>query len=353
MFRVFSPIIVKMMSKNKIGLIVILLILVVACAISSYCILLKSNVKVADERMFILVDPEDGQAEILKKIEETNCIINMSSLKMVASAFHLQERKKSGRYELKSGESNIDIVRKIIYGRQTPVRISFNAVRTKEILADKITEKLQMSADEFLTVLDSPETLQKYGLNSETIISIFLPNTYEVYWNISPSDLIERMKKEYDRFWTDDRLSRLEDCRLTQTEVSILASIVEEETLKKDEKPMVAGLYLNRLRIGMALQADPTVKFALQDFSLKRIYGGHLQCDSPYNTYKYVGLPPGPIRTPSADGIDAVLNYTHHNYLYMCAKEDFSGYHNFASTYAAHQENAQKYRRALNRLNIR
>ncbi len=339
--------------KNKIGLIVILLTVMVACVIGGYCVLLKSNVKDTGRKMFVLVDIEDDQSDILRKIEDANGVKNMSTLKMVASVFRLQEKKKSGRYELKPGESNLDIVRKIIYGRQTPVRISFNAVRTKEILAEKITEKLQMSADEFLVVLDSPETLKKYGLTSETIISIFLPNTYEVYWNISPSDLIERMKKEYDKFWTDDRLSRLADCQLTQTEVSILASIVEEETLKKDEKPMVAGLYLNRLRIGMALQADPTIKFALQDFSLKRIYGGHLQCDSPYNTYKYAGLPPGPIRTPSADGIDAVLHYSHHNFLYMCAKEDFSGYHNFASTYAAHQENAQKYRRALNRLNIR
>ena len=348
---------VIMMKNNKIkiliGSLVGLLVVGVVSAISGYRILLKSNVKDIETKQFILVYPEDNQDEILKKIEETNCVKNMSTLKMVASVFNLQEKKKSGRYELKSGESNMEIVRKIIYGRQSPVRISFNAVRTKEILAEKITEKLQMSADDFLEALESPEILQKYGLTSETIISLFLPNTYEVYWNITPADLIERMKKEYDKFWTDDRKARLADCNLTQTEVSTLASIVEEETLKKDEKPMVAGLYLNRLRIGMALQADPTVKFALQDFSLKRIYGGHLQCDSPYNTYKYAGLPPGPIRTPSADGIDAVLNYTHHNYIYMCAKEDFSGYHNFASTYAAHQENAQKYRRALNRLNIR
>jgi UPF0755 protein len=182
---------------------------------------------------------------------------------------------------------------------------------------------------------------------------MFIPNTYEVYWNTPAEKLIERMKREYDVFWNNDRRRKAENIRLTPIEVSILASIVEEETAAPDEYPIVAGLYLNRLYKGMMLQADPTVKFAVGDFSLRRILNRHLEVDSPYNTYMYAGLPPGPIRIPSPKSIDAVLNHTVHNYLYMCAKEDFSGRHNFAVTLKEHNKNAEKYRAELNRRGIK
>ena len=201
-------------------------------------------------------------------------------------------------------------------------------------------------------LLTEKSILQEYNFTKQTLPALFIPNTYQVYWNISSKEFLNRMFKEYKRFWTEERQNKAKAIGLTPIEVSILASIVEEETNNKSEKPMVAGLYINRLKKGMPLQADPTVKFAWQDFTLRRITNKHLTIDSPYNTYKIIGLPPGPIRIPSPEGIDAVLNYSKHNYLYMCAKEDFSGTHNFASTLSEHNRNARKYWDALNKRKI-
>jgi UPF0755 protein len=182
---------------------------------------------------------------------------------------------------------------------------------------------------------------------------MFIPNTYEVYWNISAEKLIERMKREYDAFWTEERRNQAQKARLTPLDVSILASIIEEESAMTDEYPTIAGLYINRLHRGIPLQADPTVKYALGDFAIQRILYEHLQIDSPYNTYLYTGLPPAPLRIPSLKGLESVLNYLKHNYLYMCAKEDFSGRHNFAVTLSEHNRNADRYRAELNRRGIR
>ena len=203
-----------------------------------------------------------------------------------------------------------------------------------------------------MNLLTEKSILQEYNFTKQTLPALFIPNTYQVYWNISAKDFLNRMFKEYKRFWAEERQNKAKAIGLTPIEVSILASIVEEETNNKSEKPMVAGLYINRLKKGMPLQADPTVKFAWQDFTLRRITNKHLTIDSPYNTYKITGLPPGLIRIPSPEGIDAVLNYSKHNYLYMCAKEDFSGTHNFASTLSEHNRNARKYWDALNKRKI-
>ena len=194
---------------------------------------------------------------------------------------------------------------------------------------------------------------RQYGYDTATIACLFIPNTYEVYWNTSLEDFMKRMQKENTTFWNEERLRRAEAAGLTPNEVVTLASIVDEATANNAEKPMVAGMYINRLRTGMPLQADPTVKFALRDFSLRRIYHNHLNVESPYNTYRNIGLPPGPIRIPSIVGIDAVLNHVKHDYLYMCAKEDFSGTHNFARTYREHLANAAKYSKALNQRGIK
>lgn len=193
---------------------------------------------------------------------------------------------------------------------------------------------------------------QKLGYNKETLPCLFIPETYQVYWDMSAEEFFERMQKEHQKFWNQERLDKATAIGMTLTEVCTLASIVEEETNNNPEKPMVAGLYINRLHTGMPLQADPTIKFALQDFGLRRITNAHLAVKSPYNTYINAGLPPGPIRIPSPIGLDAVLNHTKHNYLYMCAKEDFSGTHNFASNYAEHMKNARKYWNALNERKI-
>ena len=200
--------------------------------------------------------------------------------------------------------------------------------------------------------LNDSAFLTKYELNPNTSVALFIPDTYEVFWDMAADELFERMKKEYDRFWNDERKEKAALIPMTEVEVSTLASIVEEETNSKSERPIVAGLYINRLKTDMPLQADPTVKFAYGDFSLRRITGTHLRTQSPYNTYKNKGLPPGPIRLATASGIDAVLNHEKHNYIFMCAKETLNGEHNFAATYAEHQVNARKYQKALDERKI-
>ena len=219
----------------------------------------------------------------------------------------------------------------------------------KTDLAERLERQLMLSGDDLLRLLDDSAYCASLGFTPETILTLFIPNTYEVYWNLSAEKLMQRMKREYDAFWTPARLSKAKAVGLTPIEVAVLASIVEEETAAADEYPVVAGLYINRLRRGIPLQADPTVKFAVGDFTLRRILFEHLKVDSPYNTYKHTGLPPGPLRVPSTRSIDAVLNYMKHNYLYMCAKEDFSGRHNFARTLAEHNRNARRYQAELNR----
>jgi UPF0755 protein len=194
---------------------------------------------------------------------------------------------------------------------------------------------------------------QKYGYDTTTVAAMFVPNTYDVYWNMSIDGLMQRMEKEHQRFWQGSREAKAAQIQLTPVEVCTLASIIDEETANNAEKPMIAGMYLNRLKIGMPLQADPTVKFALKDFALKRIYHNHLEVNSPYNTYKNTGLPPGPIKVASIQGIDAVLNRVAHTYIYMCAKEDFSGTHNFATSYQEHLNNAARYAKALNERGIK
>jgi UPF0755 protein len=260
---------------------------------------------------------------------------------------------KSGRYEIRPGMSYLDIVRMLRSGRQTPCKLTFNNIRLKTDLAERIGQQMMFSSDDLLSRLNDPAVARSFGLDTATILTLFIPNTYEIYWNTPVDRFLERMKKEHDRFWTADRLAKAQALHLSPTEVGILASIVEEETAKHHEYPIVAGLYLNRLRKGMLLQADPTVKFAVGDVTLKRILNAHLQIDSPYNTYRYPGLPPGHIRIPAIPAIDGVLNYSRHNYLYMCAKEDFSGTHNFAVTLGEHNRNAERYRNALNRLHIK
>ncbi len=314
----------------------------------------KSNIFVnIDHKEYLFIYEDDSFDNVIKKLEASGSVKNMKSFIKAAKKLGYPENIVSGKYELVDGMSNRELLRKLINGRQTPMRITFNNIRTKEILAQRLSNQLLMDSATIVNLLNNQDALSEYGLTPATAVCLFIPNTYEMYWNISPEDLLKRMKKEYDRFWTEERLMKLNDVGLDQFEVATLASIVEEETKKKDEQPVVAGLYLNRLHKGIPLQADPTLIFAFQDFTIKRVYNNHKELDSPYNTYKYAGLPPGPIRIPSIESIDAVLNYQDHNYYYMCAREDFSGYHNFANTLEEHNRNAAKYRRELNRRGIK
>lgn len=256
-----------------------------------------------------------------------------------------------GSYVVETGDKALDVSRKLRYGAQTPMRVTFNNIRTIDVLAQRIASKMEWSADEFMQACDS--LLPEKGFKKTQYPAAFLPDTYEFFWTTSAYDVVKRLSGIRDRYWNDERRAKAAVLGLRPVEVAALASIVEEETAKADERGTVARLYLNRLSRDMLLQADPTVKFAVGDFSLRRIREKHLAVESPYNTYKYKGLPPGPIRMVERSTLDAVLDAPQHNYIYMCAKDDFSGYHNFATDYNKHLENARRYQRELNRRNIR
>ena len=264
------------------------------------------------------------------------------------------ERKmRPGAYRLDPSMSAVDVYKILSRGLQTPVRFSFNNIRTPQQFAKRVSSQLMMDSAQVMAMFADTAFIRESGFTRENFEAMLLPDSYDFYWTITPEDLFKRMKKEYDRFWTDERRAKAEAMGFSPMDISIVASIAEEETNDRAERATVGRLYLNRLQINMPLQADPTIKFALQDFSLRRILNQHLQIDSPYNTYKYAGLPPGPIRIPTKQTIDAILNSDPHDYLYMCAKEDFSGRHNFAVSFSQHQINAARYRKALNEKNIR
>ncbi len=260
---------------------------------------------------------------------------------------------RPGKYAIHPGDNIVGIFRRLRNGQQEPVNLVLPSLRTMDALASLLGRNLMLDSAEVATTLADTAFIARYGYTTETLPALFVPNTYQIYWTVSMDQLMWRMQCENDAFWRGERDTKAQRLGLSREQVSTLASIVDEETANAAEKPTIAGLYLNRLHLDMPLQADPTVKFAVGDPTLRRILRQHLTADSPYNTYTHIGLPPGPIRIASVEGIDAVLNHTNHNYLYMCAKEDFSGTHNFAATWEEHQQNAQRYRQALNRRNIR
>ena len=300
---------------------------------------------------YIYIDRDDDVDSVYHKIIEVG---NPKQMHGFESLVRYQGYNvKTGRYAIKPTDNMRYLHRRLSMGYQTPIKLTVGSVRTLDRIARNTARQLMVDSCEIANILNDTAYISKLGFTPETLPALFIPNTYEVYWNMSAEDFMQRMLKEHKAFWNEKRLKQAEAIGLTPIEVATLASIVEEETANQAEKPMVAGLYINRLKKGMLLQADPTVKFSLQEFGLKRILFKHLEVDSPYNTYKYAGLPPGPIRVPSYQGLESVLNYTKHNYIYMCAKEDFSGTHNFAVTSAQHAANARKYQQALNRRGIR
>jgi UPF0755 protein len=288
---------------------------------------------------------KDVQA-LLHKGDYTQDLISFSFL---AKLMDYDKQVKSGRYVLNPNLTNIEAIRILRAGIQEPVNITFNNVRLVSDLSEKITRNLNMKPHEFEAALVKFAMNNRYGFDKDNILCMFVPNTYQVYFSVSPDELIGRMHSEYEKFWNEERAQKAEAAGLTPIEVSILASIVMAESVKHDEAPVIAGLYINRLKKGIPLQADPTLVFAVGDFTLKRVLNEHKEIDSPYNTYKNRGLPPGPVNMPEIFALDAVLNYTKSNYLYMCAKEDFSGRHNFTHSYSQHLNNAGRYQRALTR----
>ena len=261
---------------------------------------------------------------------------------------------KPGHYRFADKISNRDLIRRLQYGEETPIKLAFTqSLRTREHLAGHMGKKLLLDSTEVIQRLNDKEYMSHFGLTPETAVCLFIPNTYEVYWTMSADQLFARMYKEYQRFWNDERLAKANKLGLTPVEVATIASIIASETNKKEEYPTIASIYINRLNKGIALQACPTVIFAVGDFSMRRVLKRHLAIDSPYNTYKYRGLPPGPIRLARPDVIDAVLNAPKTDYLYMCANPDFSGTHIFSSTYAKHSAVAREYQRALNQRKVK
>lgn len=297
--------------------------------------------------------PTNANYEKVKNILLTNdYLLDSTSFDWVAEKKKYKNQIKPGRYKLSKGMSNNELINLLRSGEQTPVRLNFGKVRTKDSFAGKIAKQIEADSAKLVELLNDETYLKKFDKNRYTALCLFIPNTYEFYWNTSAKKFIERMGKEQKLFWNKKRLEKAKKINLSTDEIYTLASIVEEETIKNDEKPTIAGVYLNRLKENMRLQADPTVKFAIGDFFVQRILNKHLEHNSPYNTYKNSGLPPGPICIPSIKSIDAVLDYEDHNYLYFCAKDDFSGYHVFAKTLLQHNQNARKYRKALNKKQI-
>ena len=302
--------------------------------------------------VYIYVDRDDTADSIYHKIKELGHVNKFTGFQWMAKYKDFNQNIHTGRYAIRPNDNVYHVYSRFSRGYQEPMNLTIGSVRTLARLARSIGKQLMIDSAEIAGLMNDSAFQQKLGYNKETLPCLFIPETYQVYWDMSAEEFFERMQKEHQKFWNQERLDKATAIGMTPTEVCTLASIVEEETNNTPEKPMVAGLYINRLHTGMPLQADPTIKFALQDFGLRRITNAHLAVESPYNTYLNTGLPPGPIRIPSPIGLDAVLNHTKHNYLYMCAKEDFSGTHNFASNYAEHMKNARKYWNALNERKI-
>lgn len=301
---------------------------------------------------YVCIDDDDTADSVYVKLQADCQPRQMAGLRIMAALTGYASHVQTGRYATGEGISSLRLMRNLRGRHQAPVHLVIPITNTPEIMAGKLATIIEPDSATLVHTFRDSRILADMGLDDATLPCLFLPNTFEIYWDIEPRTLMYKLKKAYDAFWTPIRRQQARAAGLTPNEVITLASIVEKESQNNNERPMIAGMYLNRLRQGMKLQADPTVKFALKDFGLRRIMHGHLTVNSPYNTYRYEGLPPGPICNPSVAAIEAVLNYTKHSYIYMCAKEDFSGTHNFATTYAEHTANARRYAEALNQRGI-
>jgi UPF0755 protein len=320
---------------------------------SVYKQVFSPNIETPEKNEFFLYIPTGSQYEdVVALLEKDNMIKNRKTFDWAAEKKKYPENIHPGRYRIRNNISNNELLNMLRAGMQEPVDVVINMARTKEELAGKIAEQIEPGKDDLLTLMNDESYLKEYGFNRQTLLGMFIPNTYEFWWNTSAEGFFERMYKEYDKFWNRERSGRAKEMNFTPNEVITLASIIINETNKEDEYRRIAGVYVNRLRQGIRLQADPTVKYALGDFERQRILKTDTYINSPYNTYLHAGLPPGPIAIPVIKAIDAVLHYEKHDFIYFCAKEDFTGYHNFARTLDQHNKNARSYQKALNRRKI-
>ena len=318
-----------------------------------YSRMMVSNVDTADrEHVYVYIPSGSTYRDVIEVMINSESIVDIESFKWACSRMGYPHSVKAGRYRLRNGMTNRELVNMLRAGLQTPVRVTFTGFRTPEQLAQRISRQLELDSADLVNAFRSEEVAQQYGFTPETFIAMFVPNTYEFFWNTSVNGFFERMKREYEAFWTPERDRKAQESGLGRIGVVTIASIVEEETVRVDERPKIAGVFINRLNRGTPLQACPTVKFALNDFTIRRVLTHHLSVESPYNTYKHKGLPPGPINAPSISSVDAVLNYEKHGYYFFSANPDFSGYHVFAKTLDEHNRNAREYQRALNQQRI-
>ncbi|MEJ2003766.1 MAG: endolytic transglycosylase MltG [Cyclobacteriaceae bacterium] len=337
------------MKGRKIFVVFLLLfsILLTSFGFWTYQMLYSPNILVGKEQRVLIIPRGETFKSLQERLYDAHIVNDMVSFSFLAKLMDYDEQVKPGRYVLEPDMNNLTAIRMLRAGRQEPVNITFNNVRLISELGEKITRTILMDETEFNQALNDYIQNNDEGWTEENIIGMNIPNTNEVYYDITGEELIARMNREYHAFWNEERKAKADSLGLSPREVSTLASIVQAESVKGDESPRIAGLYINRLKRNIALQADPTLVFASGDFTLKRVLNVHKEIDSPYNTYMHTGLPPGPINMPTITSLDAVLNYEDHSFLYMCAKEDFSGYHNFAQTLNEHLVNARRYQRAL------
>ena len=338
-------------AKVAIALAVFVVIILGFTAFNYYMKFFGPNV--TDNHEYLYINTGSGFTDVYRTIREQEMVKDTTSFLWTAQNMEYPGKVKPGRYRLEKGMSNRKLINMLKAGNQEPVKIAFQNVRLKQTLAGMLDKRLETDSASIMNLLDSVSYVDKLGFDTNSVYVMFIPNSYEIYWNTSAEKLIDRMHQEYQKFWTDDRKFAAKNIALSPIQVSVLASIVDAEALHDQEMPAIAGLYMNRYKSGMRLEADPTVIYANNDFGIRRVLNKHLRKESPYNTYLNNGLPPGPIAMPSIKAIDAVLNYSKHDYIYMCAKEDFSGYHAFASTLQEHLVNARKFQQALNDRNIK
>ena len=334
-------------NKVKLTLYIVASTLLITFVFYGYQICYTPNVLLERDDLAFIIRPGTTFRQVQDELGNQYFVNDMVSFSFLARLTGYDKDIKPGRFILRRNMSNLQALGVLNSQQQIPVRVTFSYVRLRPELVEKIVKNIGISGDEFNRALDEFIKTNNQGFNKDNILCMFLPNTYEVYFTVSAEDLVNKLNGEYKKFWNEDRINKAKAIGLSPIEISIMASIVQAESIKADEAPVIAGLYLNRLRKNIALQADPTLVFAVGDFTLKRVLNSHKEIDSPYNTYKYPGLPPGPINVPQLASIDAVLNYQPNDYYYMCAKEDFSGYHNFAHNLDDHNRNARKYQRAL------
>lgn len=305
------------------------------------------------EHAMLYIDNDDNIDSVYTKLEATAGPCKIGTFKFLCSLRGYSKKILPGRYDVGEGKGTYTVVQNLRHGLQTPLKLTIPQTHTVDMLAEKIAKKLRCSEDELKAAFHNKALQEKCGVNDTTIAALFIPDTYEIYWTITPEQFVERMKKEYDIFWNSKRLSKAKDIGLTPIEVSTLASIIDRETNDKEDMPIIAGLYMNRLKKGMKLESCPTAIFAIGDFTMRRVLKQHTMHESPYNTYLHAGLPPGPIYLPRPICIDAVLNYNHNDFLFMCARADRSGKHHFSKTYEEHAKYGKIYAEYLNQRNIK